>query len=94
MPEAMPTPGPQTPDQPEIDHGGHGTSPAAWAATIGVIVGTFITSVAMIFASVTFIVVGAVVIVLGALAWPVLARAGFGERSHDREVTGGPRSVS
>lgn len=78
----------------EVHEGGHGTSVAAWTATIGVSVGAFIVCLAMIFMWVPVIVVGSVVIVLAALSGPVLARAGYGEKSHDREATGGPRSVS
>ncbi len=74
-------------------HGGHGTSIAAWTATFLVVIGSFVVALGMIFMWVPVIVVGAVVIVLGALAGPVLTRAGYGERSVNREYTGGPRSV-
>ncbi|MGJ7442668.1 HGxxPAAW family protein [Aquipuribacter sp. MA13-6] len=81
-------------EAPEVHPVGHGTSVAAWTSTIGVSIGAFIVCLALIFMWVPVIVVGAVIIVLAGLSAPVLARAGYGEKSHDREATGGPRSVS
>ncbi|MFC5382423.1 HGxxPAAW family protein [Aquipuribacter nitratireducens] len=72
---------------------GHGTSVAAWTATGGVMLGSLVVALAMIFYSPVFIVIGAVVAVLAALAGPVLSRAGLGEHSPNREFTGGPRAV-
>jgi len=74
-------------------HGGHGTSLAAWTATIGVTIGSFVVALAMIFLWVPVIVIGAVIIVASALSWPVLVRAGYGESSPNREYTGGARAV-
>jgi hypothetical protein len=92
-----PTPGPRpdtgAPHEGQVAHGGHGTSVAAWTATGGVMLGAAIVSVAMIFMWVPVILVGAAVIVLSALAGPVLVRAGYGEKVPNREYTGGPRAI-
>lgn len=98
MPEdaRTPAPGPQprTDDHDgEGGHGGHGTSVAAWTATLGVTFGALVVCVAMIFVVVWLIVAGAAVIVVAALSGPVLARAGYGAKPGVREFTGQPRSV-
>jgi hypothetical protein len=41
-----------------VAHGGHGTSPVAWIATLGVTFGALVVCVAMIFQWMTVIVVG------------------------------------
>lgn len=97
MPTDAPTPGPQ-PDSGagnhgQVAHGGHGTSVAAWTATGGVTLGALVVSISMIFWSLTFIVIGAVIIVLAALAGPVLARAGYGAKGDNEEYTGQQRAV-
>jgi multisubunit Na+/H+ antiporter MnhG subunit len=97
MARDVPTPGPQ-PDtgaahDGEVVHGGHGTSIAAWTATIGIMVGSLVVAIFMIFWSVPMIIVGAAIILLSALAGPVLVRAGYGEKVPNREYTGGPRAV-
>lgn len=100
MPEdaSTPAPGPQpgtdAPHAGEVAHGGHGTSVAAWVATLGVTFGALVVCVAMIFVVVWLIVVGAAVMVVAALSGPVLARAGYGAKSPVREFTGQARSVS
>lgn len=97
MPTDAPTPRPQPDTGAEHDgqvaHGGHGTSVAAWTATGGVTLGAFVVCLFMIFYSLPMIIVGAGIIVLAALAGPVLARAGYGESNPNREYTGGPRAV-
>lgn len=98
MPQDTPAPGPQ-PDtgadhDGQVPHGGgHGTSVAAWTATLGVTFGSLVVAVAMIFQWVPVIVVGAVIIVLAALSAPVLSRAGYGEKGGNREFTGEQRAV-
>lgn len=79
--------------EPTAEHGGHGTSVAAWVACLGVIAGATVVAFGIIFASVTVSVIGAVLIVVMALMGPVLSRAGFGEKSTNREASGGPRAV-
>ena len=99
MPEdaRTPAPGPQprtdVPRDGEGGHGGHGTSVAAWTATLGVTFGALVVCVAMIFVVVWLIVVGAAIIVVAAVSGPVLARAGYGAKSGVRELTGQQRSV-
>ena len=99
MPQDTPTPGPQQSTEAgehedgQVAHGGHGTSTAAWVATGGVCLGAFIVCISLIFVWEAFIVVGAVVVVLGALAGPVLTRAGYGAETGNREFTGGQRAV-
>lgn len=103
MPDTTPdspgTPGPQPDTHAGADgdgqvlHGGHGTSVAAWTATGGVSLGALVVCIAMIFWSLPVIIVGAAIIVLSALAGPVLVRAGYGAHTANREYTGGPRAV-
>ena len=92
-----PAPGPQpgtesSPDQ-QVQSSGHGTSPGAWVSTLGVTFGALLVCIALIFMLGWLIVVGAVVVVVAALSWPVLTRAGLGERSAVREFTGETRAV-
>ncbi len=97
MPETTPAPDPRpdtdAPHDTQVAHGGHGTSVAAWTATLGVTLGALVVSVAMIFQWMPVIVVGAVIIVLAALSGPVLTRAGYGDSSGAREFTGQKRAV-
>lgn len=79
--------------EPQAEHGGHGTSLAAWVACGGVILGALVVSLALIFGSTALAVAGGALIVVMALMWPVLSRAGYGEKSANREVSGGPRAV-
>lgn len=92
-----PTPAPQQSTGAASDgqalHGGHGTSMAAWVVTGGVLLGTLLICIAMIFVWVPVIIIGVVVIVASAVAGPVLVRAGYGENVPNREYTGGPRAV-
>jgi hypothetical protein len=64
----------QTPDQ----HGGHGSSIAAWTAVGVIMVGFLVMSIAVLVRSVALFAVGVVVLVLGGLAGKVLAAMGFG----------------
>ncbi|HEU5144456.1 MAG TPA: HGxxPAAW family protein [Dermatophilaceae bacterium] len=66
-------------------HEDHGHSVAAWTAVGIILVGVVITSIAIVMANVPLAIVGAVVIVAGAIAGKVLAMAGYGARSHDTE---------
>lgn len=95
-----PTPAPGTqPSTGSDDHeqdahgGGHGTSVAAWTATLGVTFGSFVVALGMIFVWIPVIVVGAVIIVVAAVSAPVLNRAGFGANAGNREYTGEQRAV-
>jgi len=66
--------------QPQVHdaHDSHGGSVAAWTAVGLIMVGFLIMSIAVLVKSVPLFVVGAVVIVLGAIAGKVLAAMGFG----------------
>lgn len=66
-------------------HEDHGHSIAAWTSVGIILVGVVVTSIAIVMANVPLAIVGAVVIVLGAIAGKVLAMAGYGAKSHDTE---------
>jgi hypothetical protein len=57
---------------------GHGNSIAAWSAVVIILIGTLIAALAVTFALVWLFIVGAVVIVLGAIAGKLLSAMGFG----------------
>jgi hypothetical protein len=63
------------------EHESHGHSVAAWTAVVVILVGTVIMSLAVVFPSVLWFVVGAVVVVLGIVAGKVLAMAGYGHKA-------------
>ena len=60
------------------EHDGHGRSVAAWTAVGILLVASAVMSLAVVFASVPWFVVGVVVAVLGVAAGKVLAMAGYG----------------
>ena len=57
---------------------GHGNSVAAWTAVGIIMVGFLLMAIAVAVATVWLFVVGAVVIVIGAISGKVLAAMGFG----------------
>lgn len=57
---------------------GHGNSIAAWTAVVIILIGTLIAALAVTFTLVWLFIVGAVVIVLGAISGKLLAAMGFG----------------
>lgn len=61
-------------------HESHGHSTAAWTAVVIILVGTVIMGLAVVFPSVTWFVIGAVVVALGAAAGKILAMAGYGAK--------------
>ncbi len=63
----------------------HGHSVAAWTAVVIILVASAIMSLAVVFPSVTWFVVGAVVAVVGVAAGKILAMAGYGESKPDSE---------
>ena len=95
--DVTPAPGPQpstdTDHAAAGSHGGHGTSVAAWTASLGVTFGALVVCVAMIFVLYWLIAVGVAVIVVAAVSGPVLARAGYGATRGAREYTGQARAV-
>jgi hypothetical protein len=60
------------------EHDSHGQSVAAWTAVGVMILGFLIMSFAVVFGTVWLFVVGAVVVVLGAVSGKVLSAMGFG----------------
>lgn len=69
----------------EEQHEDHGHSVAAWTAVAIILVGSAITSAAVVMPSVALGVVGGIVIVAGAVAGKLLAMAGYGAAAHDSE---------
>ncbi len=63
---------------------GHGNSTAAWTSVIVIMIGSLIMSAAVLMSSVSLFVVGAVVVVLGAVAGKVLAAMGYGAQAAAR----------
>jgi hypothetical protein len=57
---------------------GHGNSIAAWSAVVIILIGTLVAALAVTFTLPWLFVVGAVVIVLGAIAGKLLSAMGFG----------------
>ncbi|WP_034801785.1 HGxxPAAW family protein [Intrasporangium oryzae] len=64
----------------EEQHEDHGHSVAAWTAVGIILLGSAIASVAVLLPSMALGIVGAVVIVLGAVAGKVLSMAGYGNK--------------
>jgi hypothetical protein len=60
---------------------GHGHSVAAWTAVAVVLVGAVVMALAVLFPHLVWFVIGAVIVVLGAIIGKVLAMAGFGART-------------
>jgi hypothetical protein len=64
-------------------HEDHGHSVAAWTGVAVILFGSLVMSLAVIFPSVFWFVVGAVICVIGAVAWKLLNMAGYGAVAHD-----------
>jgi hypothetical protein len=63
------------------EHESHGHSVAAWTAVTVILVGTVVMALAVVFPSLPWFIVGAVIVVLGAVAGKVLAMAGYGDKA-------------
>lgn len=63
-------------------HEDHGHSVAAWTSVGIILLGVVVTSIAFIAANVPLGIVGAAIIVIGAVAGKVLAMAGYGAKPH------------
>jgi hypothetical protein len=59
-------------------HGAHGQSVASWTAVGVIMLGALIMAIAVIIGTVWLFVLGALVVVLGAVAGKVLSAMGFG----------------
>jgi hypothetical protein len=71
----------------EEEHESHGHSMAAWAAVGIILVGALVMSLAVVFPSVLWFVIGAVIVVAGAVTGKVLAMAGYGDKASTYEAT-------
>lgn len=67
----------------------HGHSTAAWTAVSVILLGCVIASVAVLLPSVPLGIVGAAVIILGAIVGKVMSMAGFGSDGHHAQAGGG-----
>ncbi len=65
----------------EQAHENHGHSTAAWVGVGIILAASIIMSLAVVFPSMTWFVVGAVLVVVGLIAGKVLAMAGFGAKA-------------
>ena len=63
------------------EHESHGHSVAAWTAVVVILVGSVVMSLAVVFPSLTWFLIGAVIVVLGIIAGKVLAMAGYGDKA-------------
>ncbi|XKE65629.1 hypothetical protein LG314_06490 [Agrococcus terreus] len=61
---------------------GHGHSRAAWASIVVMLVAITAGTVFFFLDQPLLVWISAGVLVLGAILWPVLAKAGFGEQGH------------
>lgn len=64
----------------EEDHDGHGNSVAAWASVIIMMIGFAVAALGIARASVPMAIGGGVVVLIGAIVWPILARMGYGDK--------------
>lgn len=65
----------------EEAHESHGHSVAAWTAVGTIMLGSLVMSIAVIFPSVLFFVVGTVICVIGAALGKILSMAGMGAKA-------------
>jgi hypothetical protein len=68
------------------EHERHGHSTAAWTGVGIILVGAVIMALAVVFASVMWFVVGAIVVVVGVIAGKVMAMAGYGDKASTSEA--------
>jgi hypothetical protein len=69
------------------EHDSEGHSVAAWTAVGIILLGSVVMSLAVVFPSVLWFVVGAVIVVVGAIAGKVLAMAGYGAKASTYQAT-------
>ncbi|MEP6649342.1 MAG: HGxxPAAW family protein [Lapillicoccus sp.] len=63
------------------EHERHGHSFAAWTAVGIILAGSVVMSLAVVFPSLLWFVIGAIVVVVGGIAGKVLAMAGYGDKA-------------
>jgi len=66
----------------------HGQTPAAWAAVAVILVGSVISSAAVLWARPIIFWIGIVVVAVGGVAGLVLRGAGFGQQTSERHIGG------
>ena len=74
-----------------VDEHGHGNTPAAWAAVGICLVGSLIASLAVVFTSVLWGVVGGVLMVLSPVVGRVLSGMGYGAKGEHGRPAGAGR---
>ena len=81
MPQAPHAPQHPTrlPEPPEV-HEDHGHSTAAWTGTILMIVGSVVIALGIVLPNDVMTYAGVALTVVGALAWPIMAKMGFGSK--------------
>lgn len=72
----------------EEQHEDHGHSVASWTAVAVVLLGSVIAAIGVLVPSLVLGIIGAVVIVLGAISGKVLSMAGYGKDSHHAQHGG------
>ena len=77
------------------EHDSEGHSFAAWTAVAIILVGSVVMALAVVFPSLLWFVVGAIVVVVGAIAGKVLAMAGYGAKASPYQAAhrGGSRGA-
>ena len=77
------------------EHDSEGHSFAAWTAVAIILVGSVVMALAVVFPSLLWFVVGAIVVVVGAIAGKVLAMAGYGAKASTYQAAhrGGSRGA-
>ena len=68
------------------DHESHGNSVAAWVSVAIMFIGFAVSSWAVVVSSTATFIAGGVIVVVGAIAWPVLYRMGFGDKNPPRSL--------
>ncbi|CCI52623.1 HGxxPAAW family protein [Nostocoides jenkinsii] len=68
------------------NHEGHGNSVAAWVSVVVMLVGFLTGALGVLKASVAVTVVGAVIVLIGAVLWPLLAKMGYGDKNPPRPI--------
>lgn len=83
------------------DHIGHGSTPAAWALSITIIIGSVIAGIGMVIPNWTVVIIGSALIPVGVILGIVLKKMGYGveldskavlQRGEDPRAHRGPAS--
>ena len=77
-----------------VDEHGHGNTPAAWAAVGLCLVGSLVVSLAVVFTSLVWAIIGSVVVLAGPVVGKVLSAAGHGAKKPSGAPAGADRPSS